>query len=121
MTKRISKTENGGYVKTSVAVVFCQLHGYEITRQGLIQMGRKHGWSNKKGFRLYFDIEKIKKHIMEIQQPHEEWIPLPSAYWMARNKSDFYRRIHEYEIEIRKFTRHGEGHARKNDLERIFG
>lgn len=108
-------------LKISVALTFCFEHDYPITKQGLIYIGEKEGWVFLMNNHLFVRKDLLLKHIKEIKTKVPwGWVPVSSLYYLAKNKSDFYRTLNKSEVVIKAFGRERRRYVKERVVKKIF-
>jgi hypothetical protein len=122
LVDKIASEYNGLSIRG--AVIFCKECGYNITRQGLSYIGKK-----------YFFIKKIKNHnivsksglleyVDALNSPALGYVLISSLYYLARNRSHFYRVINKaIDNNSLAFIYNGKGlrrYAKESDIRKLF-
>jgi hypothetical protein len=110
-------------ISVSEALAFCNENKYEITKQGLIYIGKKEGWieHNKDKFHLRIIKKGLLEHILRSRDKVPwGWVLVSSMSKFAKNESEYYRVLNKSGIEIRIYGREKKRYGKKEDIKRIF-
>lgn len=110
-------------LSVSEALAFCNENKYEITKQGLIYIGKKEHWVayDKDEFHIKVIKKGLLKHILKSRDKVPwGWVLISSMSKLAKNESEYYRVLNKSNIEIRIYGREKKRYGKEKDIKRIF-
>jgi hypothetical protein len=119
LVDKIASEYNGLSIRE--AVIFCKLFEYNITRQGLSQIGKKYGFIKIINKHNIINKERLLAHLKIVASPiPKDYVLLYSMHYLAKNDSYFYRIINKSNLNILRCGKEQRRYAKESDIRKLF-
>lgn len=106
-----------GWLTTGQAIQLINSGGRPITRQGLVVVGIRHGFSEKKGIHWYYDEAKLKNYIKKRNEKIPDgWV---RVYKIVEKTGKSYSKIYKELKNCQKMNINGAAYVRGETAEEI--